>query len=129
LTRTKFSLPTVDCETIQLNFENAFVLMSELGRMGEGNSVSTRRKDKIQFDTLLATSAIYQGFYEAEKTKEIPATFQIIYLIGWKEHHSQQKPKERGSATFSLKELSSQMQVPLGTINEEEDVDQNESNK
>ena len=28
----------------------------------------------------------------------VPATFQIIYGIGWKNHESQQQPDERGSA-------------------------------
>ena len=119
MTRTKFALPTVDCETITLEYPNPLVLMNELGSMGEGNSVMTRRKDKTIFNTLLATSAIYQGFYQEEHNKNIPATFHIVYLIGWKEHQSQQQPKERGSANFSMKDLSEQMEVPLGTILEE----------
>lgn len=35
----------------------------------------------------------------------MPATFQIIYMIGWKPDPSQPKPLERGSGSISLKDL------------------------
>lgn len=34
--------------------------------------------------------------------------FQVIYMTGWKEHHSQQKAKRRGSATISLDDIKDQ---------------------
>lgn len=37
--------------------------------------------------------------------KSIPATFQIIYLLGWKPDKSQPKPLERGTGQVSLKDL------------------------
>eukprot|EP00955_Chlamydomonas_euryale_P118280 366529-Chlamydomonas_euryale.AAC.7 len=36
----------------------------------------------------------------------IPATFQVMYLTGWSPHASQQRPKERGSATVSFQDLA-----------------------
>ena len=36
----------------------------------------------------------------------IPASFQLIYMTGWSPHESQQRPLERGSAQFSLKDLN-----------------------
>jgi len=35
----------------------------------------------------------------------IPATFQIIYMIGWKPDPSQPKPLERGTGNVSMKDL------------------------
>lgn len=35
----------------------------------------------------------------------IPATFQIIYLIGWKPSENTPLPKKRGSANTSLKDV------------------------
>ena len=35
----------------------------------------------------------------------VPATFQLIYFIGWKPDPSQLGPAKRGSATVSLREL------------------------
>lgn len=35
----------------------------------------------------------------------VPATFQVIYMIGWKPDPSQPKPLERGSANVSMKDI------------------------
>jgi len=35
----------------------------------------------------------------------IPATFQIIYMIGWKPDPSQPKPLERGTGNVSMKDI------------------------
>lgn len=35
----------------------------------------------------------------------VPATFQIIYLIGWKSDPSQPKPLERGTGNISIKDI------------------------
>mmetsp|Transcript_62860 Transcript_62860/g.123490 ORF Transcript_62860/g.123490 Transcript_62860/m.123490 type:complete len:401 (-) Transcript_62860:72-1274(-) len=36
----------------------------------------------------------------------VPATFQVVYMIGWAPHGSQQKPDCRGTASRSLNEIS-----------------------
>jgi NADH dehydrogenase [ubiquinone] 1 alpha subcomplex assembly factor 5 len=36
---------------------------------------------------------------------DIPATFQVVYFIGWKPDPSQPAPKGRGSAKASFKDL------------------------
>ena len=35
----------------------------------------------------------------------VPATFQLLYFIGWKPDPSHKGPSPRGSATASLKDL------------------------
>jgi NADH dehydrogenase [ubiquinone] 1 alpha subcomplex assembly factor 5 len=35
----------------------------------------------------------------------VPATFQIIFFIGWKPSPNQPKPAERGSGKVSLKDI------------------------
>ena len=35
----------------------------------------------------------------------VPATFQVMYMIGWKAHASQPEPKKRGSASAPLADL------------------------
>ena len=44
-----------------------------------------------------------------ERNSNIICTFDLIFLIGWKQHESQQKPKERGTAKFSLKDVVSDL--------------------
>ncbi|KAJ9541160.1 hypothetical protein OSB04_027666 [Centaurea solstitialis] len=63
--------------------------------------------DEYQFlkkDTALATAAVYESMFAAEDGT-IPATFQVIYMTGWREHESQQKAKRRGSATVSFQDI------------------------
>ncbi|KAH9781519.1 putative methyltransferase [Citrus sinensis] len=55
-------------------------------------------------ETAHATAAIYDSMFAAEDGS-IPATFQAIYMTGWREHYSQPKPKRRGSATVSFKDI------------------------
>ncbi|KAF2296987.1 hypothetical protein GH714_014124 [Hevea brasiliensis] len=48
----------------------------------------------LKRETALATAAIYDSMFAAEDGT-IPATFQVIYMTGWREHPSQQKAKRR----------------------------------
>jgi NADH dehydrogenase [ubiquinone] 1 alpha subcomplex assembly factor 5 len=58
-------------------------------------------------DTALAAAAIYKQLYgkEQDGKHSVPATFQIIYMLGWKPDASQPKPLARGSGEVSLKDL------------------------
>ena len=98
-----FNLPTIDIENISIGYPNAIALMEHLGRMGEGNA-SINRNLTVGTDAFLATAATYQSLYGlADGT--VPASFQLIYMIGWAPHASQPVPLKRGSASRSMKEL------------------------
>ena len=90
-----FQIQTVDVDTVQIGYPNMFILMEHLQRMGEGNA-SIGRQYNVGRDTFLSAAAIYQKLYGMEDGT-IPATFQVMYMIGWKHHESQPKPKRRGS--------------------------------
>lgn len=45
------------------------------------------------------------------KDGTIPATFQILYMIGWRPDPSQPKPLPRGSGEISFKALSEAPEV------------------
>ena len=90
-----FQIQTVDVDTVQIGYPNMFILMEHLQRMGEGNA-SIGRQYNVGRDTFLSAAAIYQKLYGMEDGT-IPATFQVMYMIGWKHHDSQPKPKRRGS--------------------------------
>ncbi|GFY42361.1 arginine-hydroxylase NDUFAF5, mitochondrial [Trichonephila inaurata madagascariensis] len=91
-----------------------FELLEDLRGMGETN-VAWNRKPCIQRDSLLAASAIYTDMYGNED-RTIPATFEIIYLIGWKPHESQAKPAKKGSGKISMKTISNLENVKTGTV-------------
>ena len=103
LTGTGFKLPTVDVDEISIGYPNMMVLMEHLGRMGEGNACLAR-KERVGLGTFLAAAAVYRELYPEEEG--IVASAQVIYGIAWKEHESQQKPLERGSATKKMTDIA-----------------------
>lgn len=54
--------------------------------------------------SLWPVTALYQT-KDKDNGASIPATFQVIYFIGWKPDDTQPKPLARGSAERSLKEI------------------------
>ncbi|PIA36116.1 hypothetical protein AQUCO_03400195v1 [Aquilegia coerulea] len=106
LTRAGFTLPSVDVDEYTVRYDSAIELIEHLRAMGETNALF-QRSNILNRDTALATAAIYQTMFGAEDGT-IPATFQVIFMTGWKEHPSQQKAKQRGSATISFKDIKKQ---------------------
>jgi len=103
LGRAGFTLLTVDTDDVRVGYPSMWELIEDLQDMGEGNAIVGRRHF-MHRDTLAAASAIYKELYGNEDGS-IPATFQIIYMIGWKPSSSQPKPLERGSAKTNLKDV------------------------
>ncbi|KAJ2159675.1 hypothetical protein GGF46_002847 [Coemansia sp. RSA 552] len=103
LNRAGLTLSTVDVDSIVVNYPSMLHLVSDLNAMGEGNAVVQRLR-YIKRDTLLAASAIYKELHGNEDGS-VPATFQVIYMIGWKPDPSQPKPLARGSGETSLGEI------------------------
>ena len=101
--QTGFNLITVDYDEIIVNYPSIYELMDDLRGMGENNA-SWSRKNVLHRKTAEVASRIYQEMY-ADSDGNIPATFQVLFLIGWKPSDKQAKPAERGSATFSLKDI------------------------
>uniref|UniRef100_A0A8C8G5P8 Arginine-hydroxylase NDUFAF5, mitochondrial n=1 Tax=Oncorhynchus tshawytscha TaxID=74940 RepID=A0A8C8G5P8_ONCTS len=99
-----FSMLTVDIDEIQVLYPGILEVMSDLQGMGESNC-AWNRKSMLHRDTILAAAAIYQEMYGSENGS-VPATFEILYMIGWKPHDSQAKPAKRGSANVSFGDLS-----------------------
>ncbi|WWD19746.1 hypothetical protein CI109_104210 [Kwoniella shandongensis] len=97
LTRAGFTLTTVDVEDIVINYPSIWELMADLRDMGETNAILGRRA-AVSRDVLLAAESIY-------KDGSVPATFSIIFMIGWKPGPNQPKPLERGSAQTNLKDI------------------------
>uniref|UniRef100_A0A7S1U990 Methyltransferase type 11 domain-containing protein n=1 Tax=Phaeomonas parva TaxID=124430 RepID=A0A7S1U990_9STRA len=102
ITSAGFRLPVVDSDTYALHYPDMDTLMRELQRAGDGNAVPHRRHH-VPRRTFARAAEIYRERF-GEEDGSLPATFQIIYMIGWKEHESQQQPKARGSANASMKD-------------------------
>jgi NADH dehydrogenase [ubiquinone] 1 alpha subcomplex assembly factor 5 len=108
--RCEYNMPTIYSEKYNLLFDSAFHLMEFLQYTGESGALLSKRNG-IQRDVFLATEAIYRELFK-DKTKpdKVGSTFQIVNFLGWKYHESQQKPKKRGSAEFSLKDIQKEIE-------------------
>ncbi|XP_051775657.1 arginine-hydroxylase NDUFAF5, mitochondrial isoform X2 [Erpetoichthys calabaricus] len=92
-----------DIDEIEVYYPDMFQVIKDLQGMGESNC-AWNRKPMLHRDTMLAAAAIYKAMYGNEDGS-VPATFQILYMIGWKHHDSQVKPAKRGSANVSFGDI------------------------
>lgn len=95
---------TVDVDDIIVDYPSSFALMADLQAMGESNAVMGREMGGLGRDVLLANEAIYRALHGNEDGS-LPATFRMIYMIGWKEGEGQPEPLERGSGQVNIKDI------------------------
>jgi NADH dehydrogenase [ubiquinone] 1 alpha subcomplex assembly factor 5 len=107
LQKAGFKMLTVDIDDIIVDYPDTFALMQDLQAMGEGNATLGREMGPIGRDVLLANDAIYKELH-GNPDGSIPATFRIIYMIGWREGGNQPQPLARGSGETNLKDLLEQ---------------------
>ena len=109
LTRAGFKLLTVDTDQIVVPYPDPLSLMHELRGMGESNAVAMRR-GFLPRDTLLAATAIYDELYGEvlveDGTKVVPATFELVYMIGWAPGADQPAALERGVSPCKLTKVA-----------------------
>lgn len=99
-----FKMLTVDVDDIIVDYPDTFALMQDLQAMGESNAILGREMGPIRRDVLMANDAIYRELH-GNPDGSIPATFRIIYMIGWKEGENQPQPLARGSGEVNLKDI------------------------
>ena len=99
--RAGFSLPVVDSETTTIDYTNLTRLCHDLRYMGEGNAIAARDKRIPPKHFFTETEKVYQA-QSGTKNGYIPATFEIIHVIGWGPSDKQQKPLKPGSAQLRL---------------------------
>jgi NADH dehydrogenase [ubiquinone] 1 alpha subcomplex assembly factor 5 len=111
LQRAGFAMPVADSEIITANYPNALALMHDLRGMGETNALTGRRRTGLRRATLARAAALYAERF-GDAVGRIPATFEILFLLGWAPHPSQPKPLRRGSATQLLGDALSGKTAP-----------------
>lgn len=124
--RLHFKLVTTNADTNTLYFDSMFSLMAFLQALGENNAANTRR-EALSRETFVAASAIYEGLFaekEGSFQGKLPATFDVVHYIAWKEHESQQKPLQRGARGIDIKTLAEEVEddeMEMGEIQESEE--------
>lgn len=105
LTKAGFKMLTVDIDDIIIDYPDVFALMKDLQAMGESNAVLGREMGAISRDVLMAAQGIYKELHGEKDREGVPATFRVIYMIGWKEGPNQSQPLERGSGQVNIKDI------------------------
>lgn len=106
----KIVTSTADMNT--LYFDDAFSLGRFLRDIGESNGLVSRREN-IKRETWIATAAIYNRLFSVKEGKFaglVPASFDIVHYVGWKEHESQMKPLSPGTRGVDLKTLAEEIE-------------------
>ncbi|HYN00785.1 MAG TPA: methyltransferase domain-containing protein [Aestuariivirgaceae bacterium] len=103
LQRAGFALPVVESDRRTASYRDLIGLMRDLRGLGLANTMMQRSRKPLSRRLLAAVAQAYADRY-ATADGRIPATFEIIYLIAWYPHESQQKPLRPGSASQRLAE-------------------------
>lgn len=105
LAKAGFNLLTVDVDDVIVDYPSSFALMMDLQAMGEGNAVlGGGGGGALTRDVLLAMEGIYRELH-GNKDGTVPATFRVIFMIGWTEGEGQARPLQRGSGKISIKDV------------------------
>jgi SAM-dependent methyltransferase len=104
LQRAGFALPVTDVDRVMVRYASPLALMHDLRRMGAGNILTERRRTPLRRDTLRRLGEIYAERF-ADPDGRIRATFDIVWLMGWAPHESQQQPLKPGSARARLADV------------------------
>jgi SAM-dependent methyltransferase len=113
LQRAGFALPVADVETITVSYADPLALLADLRGMGETNAVRERRKTASRRATLFSALERYRKLY-AGADGRVPATFYVLFLLGWAPDASQPKPLLPGSASRRLAEALGTQEIPAG---------------
>lgn len=113
LQRAGFSLPVTDSDLLTIQYTSALDLMRDLRGMGASNALVARSRNFLRRETFLRVMEIYQEKFALDNGK-VAATFEILTLIGWCPHHSQQMPLRPGSAKSRLADALETKEVSAG---------------
>ena len=103
LQRAGFALPVTDSDRLTVRYGTIFGLMADLRAMGATNILLDRSRRPLTRGLLMRAAAIYAERF-ADPDGRLRATFDLVWLVGWAPHESQQKPARRGSATVRLED-------------------------
>lgn len=111
--RAGFALPVADAVTRKVTYETPLRLLSDLRAMGETNALASRNRRFLRRDVLAEALRLYVETYQ-ETDGRVRATFEMVWLTGWKPHPDQPKPLRPGSAAQRLADVLGTMELPTG---------------
>ncbi len=113
LQRAGYALPVVDSDIVTVTYRDFSRLLRDLRGMGETNMMAARQKSFTARALFTRAEALYREMF-ADLDGQLRASFEIIFLLGWAPHDSQQKPLKPGSATARLADILHTDETKLG---------------
>jgi SAM-dependent methyltransferase len=113
LQRAGFALPVTDVDRVTVRYGSPLGLMQDLRRMGATNALVERRRKPLRRATLRRMMEIYAERF-ADADGRLRATFDIVWLLGWAPHQSQQQPLAPGSARTRLADALRTQEISAG---------------
>jgi SAM-dependent methyltransferase len=101
LSRAGLALPVADAAHLTASYRDIFHLAQDLRAMGETNALSGRLRRPASRGLFALAQTLYAGHFPHEGGR-IRASFETIFLTGWKPHESQPRPLRPGSARHRL---------------------------
>lgn len=106
LGQAELSLPAVDVDIVTMGYSSPTELVDHLRTMAETNAGINRRPFLPRGTAIAATTMYEKSFPLSDSDNQgIEATYEVLYMTGWRAHASQQAAMARGSATVSLSDL------------------------
>jgi len=113
LQRAGYALPVVDSDIITVDYSHPLKLMQDLRGMGASNATFSRLMKPTRRGVIMEAAKAYHEKFTGQNGR-VPATFQVIYAIGWSPHDSQQKPMKPGTAKIKLADALKTEEVSAG---------------
>lgn len=101
LQRAGFALPVADSERVTVRYQEPLRLFADLRAMGETNIRHDRARTPLRRDVLGRALALYHERFGGADGR-VPASFDLIFLAGWRPDASQPQPLRPGSAKSRL---------------------------
>ena len=104
LQRAGFTLPVADKDTLLIRYPHMFKLVQDLRSLAASNPLKIETRMPLTRSVIARTAEIYSVAY-SDHDHRIRATFDIVWMSGWADHPSQQKPLKPGSAKMHLSQV------------------------
>ena len=113
LQRADYALPVIDSDRHIVRYQNIFKLFQDLRRMGATNALVERSRKPLTKKIIARAAEIYaERFSDADG--RLRATFDVLWILGWAPHESQQQPLKPGSAKMRLADALGVHEKPAG---------------
>ena len=113
LQRAGFALPVADRDTVTVRYASPERLLTDLKGMGERASFTRGTAQPLPRRVLARAVALYCERFAAPDGR-VPATFEIIHILGWAPAPGHPQPLKPGSARVSLADAVRRVQKDEG---------------